>query len=114
MLMLSAYSLAVNGSIQITSDYECWYNLLLLGLVPTALSNICVTISLKLINSTIVAILGAFEPLTAMAVGIMILGEPCSIFSLSGAAMILIAVGILTVLPKLKTLHTQVKPEVQK
>ena len=114
MLLLSAYSLAVNGSIQITSDYECWYNLLLLGLVPTALSNICVTISLKLINSTIVAILGAFEPLTAMAVGIMILGEPCSIFSLSGAAMILIAVGILTVLPKLKTLHTQVKPEVQK
>ena len=58
------------------------------------------TMSLRLIDSTIVAILGAFEPLTAMVIGILVLGDPWSLLSLSGAALILLAVAILTILPK--------------
>ncbi len=56
--------------------------------------------SLRLIDSTIVAILGAFEPLTAMVVGILILGDAWSMMSLCGAFLILVAVAMLTVLPR--------------
>lgn len=101
MILLAVYGWCLNGKVEAISDSSCWINLILLGLVPTALSNICVTASLKLIDSTIVAILGAFEPLTAMVVGIVILGDPYSIISMTGAALILFAVALLTVFPKL-------------
>ncbi len=100
MLLLAAYSCATTGRVEHVPDSGCWINLVLLGLIPTALSNICVTTSLKLVNSTVVAILGAFEPLTAMVVGIVILGDPYSMLSCSGAALTLLAVAILTVSPK--------------
>ena len=100
MILLVAYNITTEGRIETVPDTECWINIILLGLIPTALSNICVTMSLRLIDSTIVAILGAFEPLTAMVIGILVLGDPWSLLSLSGAALILLAVAILTILPK--------------
>ena len=100
MILLAAYNITTEGRIETVPDTECWINIILLGLIPTALSNICVTMSLRLIDSTSVAILGAFEPLTAMVIGILVLGDPWSLLSLSGAALILLAVAILTILPK--------------
>ena len=100
MILLAAYNITTEGRIETVPDTECWINIILLGLIPTALSNICVTMSLRLIDSTIVAILGAFEPLTAMVIGILVLGDPWSLLSLSGAALILLAVAILTILSK--------------
>ena len=100
MLMLATYATLKEGTIEGVPNVACWTNLILLGLIPTALSNICVTMSLRLIDSTIVAILGAFEPLTAMVVGILILGDTWSVMSISGTFLILLAVAILTILPK--------------
>lgn len=100
MLILAAYAILKEGNIEIVTNPTCWTNLILLGLIPTALSNICVTMSLRLVDSTIVAILGAFEPLTAMVIGIVILGDSWSIMSLGGTFLILLAVAMLTILPK--------------
>lgn len=100
MLILAAYATLKDGQIETVPNAAGWTNLILLGLIPTALSNICVTMSLRLIDSTIVAILGAFEPLTAMVVGILILGDAWSMMSLCGAFLILVAVAMLTVLPR--------------
>lgn len=96
MLLLAAYNFGTEGHIDVVPNAECWTNIILLGLIPTALSNICVTISLRLIDSTIVAILGAFEPLTAMLIGIMVLDDPYSALSITGAALILFAVAYLS------------------
>ena len=101
MLILAAYAILKEGNIEIVTNPTCWTNLILLGLIPTALSNICVTMSLRLVDSTIVAILGAFEPLTAMVIGILILGDSWSIISLGGTFLILLAVAMLTILPKI-------------
>ena len=101
MLILAAYAILKEGNIEIVTNPTCWTNLILLGLIPTALSNICVTMSLRLVDSTIVAILGAFEPLTAMVIGILILGDSWSIMSLGGTFLILLAVAMLTILPKI-------------
>ena len=57
MLILAAYAILKEGNIEIVTNPTCWTNLILLGLIPTALSNICVTMSLRLVDSTIVAIL---------------------------------------------------------
>jgi len=100
MLILIAYSLMTNGGVAEVPDSSCWLDLALLGLIPTAISNICVTVSLKLIDSTIVAILGAFEPLTAMVVGVVILGEPLGFIGVVGGMLILVAVAILTINPQ--------------
>ena len=100
MWLLIAYSLMTNGGVEEVSDISCWLDLALLGLIPTAISNICVTVSLKLIDSTIVAILGAFEPLTAMVVGVVILGEPLGFIGVVGGMLILVAVAILTINPQ--------------
>lgn len=100
MWLLIAYSLMTNGGVEEVPDSSCWHDLALLGLIPTAISNICVTVSLKLIDSTIVAILGAFEPLTAMVVGVVILGEPLGFIGVVGGMLILVAVAILTINPQ--------------
>lgn len=100
MWLLIAYSLMTNGGVEEVPDSSCWLDLALLGLIPTAISNICVTVSLKLIDSTIVAILGAFEPLTAMVVGVVILGEPLGFIGVVGGLLILVAVAILTINPQ--------------
>lgn len=100
MWLLIAYSLMTNGGVAEVPDSSWWLDLALLGLIPTAISNICVTVSLKLIDSTIVAILGAFEPLTAMVVGVVILGEPLGFIGVVGGMLILVAVAILTINPQ--------------
>lgn len=100
MWLLIAYSLMTNGGVEEVPDSSCWLDLALLGLIATAISNICVTVSLKLIDSTIVAILGAFEPLTAMVVGVVILGEPLGFIGVVGGMLILVAVAILTINPQ--------------
>ena len=101
MLILAAYAILKEGNIEIVTNPTCWTNLILLGLIPTALSNICVTMSLRLVDSTIVAILGAFAPLTARVICILILGGSWSIMSLGGTFLILLAVAMLTILPKI-------------
>lgn len=92
MLMLMLYSGFTTGGIQPIGNSRNLLCLLLLGLLPTALSNVLLIMSLKLIDSTHVAILGAFEPLTAITVGILALGEPLTSAVIIGVILILAAV----------------------
>lgn len=95
-LYTAVYVLAFEGGIHPIADTASWVNLLLLGLLPTAFSNICVTMALRIVDTTIVAILGAFEPLTAMVVGVLLLGETCGTATVAGGILILISVAMLT------------------
>lgn len=95
-LYTAVYVLVFEGGIHPITDTASWVNLLLLGLLPTAFSNICVTMALRIVDTTIVAILGAFEPLTAMVVGVLLLGETCGTATVAGGILILISVAMLT------------------
>ena len=77
------------------ADNLSWLNLVLLGLLPTAFSNITLVVSIKQIGSTLYAILGAFEPFTAMCVGILVFDEPLTPQVIIGFSLILLSVGIL-------------------
>ena len=86
MLLLILYSNFTTGGIDRISDGRS-----LLSLV----SNVTLVRSLTLIDSASVAILGAFEPLTAMAIGITLMGEPLTITVVIGLILIISSVLIL-------------------
>ena len=95
MMLLALYSFFTTGHIEPIGKLDLFFYLLLLGFIPTAISNVTLIMSMKHIDSTSVATLGAFEPLTAMAVGILIFGEPMTWYVCIGFVMIVSAVYIL-------------------
>ncbi|OUN71954.1 DMT family transporter [Barnesiella sp. An55] len=67
-------------------------DLFLLALVPTLISNLTLILAVKHIGSTTTAVLGCMELLTAVVMGILFLGESCSLIQAWGIGIILVAV----------------------
>lgn len=86
---------AATGGVQVVADARSWMSLVLLGLVPTAFSNITLILAIKRIGSTLTAVLGALEPLTAMTIGICVFGEPLTAVVAVGFVLIIAAVMLL-------------------
>ena len=102
MLILTLYATFTRGRIDPIDTRSQLVNLFLLGVVPTAVSNVTLIVALKQISSTLAAVLGAFEPMTAMCVGILLFGEPLTLPIVIGFVLIIASVFIL-VLSKRKT-----------
>lgn len=73
----------------ITSGRD-WLDLLGLGLVPTMVSLLALAVATKCIGPTKTAVLGVFEPITAIAIGSLAFGEP---FTANVAIGALICIG---------------------
>ena len=86
------YILIIGDSIEPISCKLQWQNLILLSIVPTLISNLCLIYAIKLIGSTTTAILGCMEPLTAVVIGFSIFNEILGIKQILGLSLILIAV----------------------
>lgn len=69
-----------------------WLNLLALGVVPTVISLVCTALAIQRIGSTHTALLGALEPVTAVTLGILLLGETVSWREGLGMILILLSV----------------------
>lgn len=95
MINMFIYSCFVSHGLQGIPSLMGGLNLMLLGLVPTAISNITLIMALKNISSTMTAILGAFEPVTAMFVGVCVFHEGFTLTTGIGLALILFAVILL-------------------
>ena len=67
--------------------FACW-----LGLVPTVLSLLFMTISVHEVGATPRSIMGALEPLTAVAIGVTVFGESFTARLVAGIVLILVAV----------------------
>lgn len=72
-----------------------WGYASMLGLFPTVLSLVLMVVSVKEIGSTPTAIVGAFEPLTAVVIGVAVFGEAFSFRMAMGIVLILGAVTLL-------------------
>ncbi|MBR6287078.1 MAG: EamA family transporter [Bacteroidaceae bacterium] len=72
-------------------------NALALGLLPTVVSLVCLAISARRIGATYASILGALEPVTAVLVGAVAMGESLTYSLLSGMGLILSAVILIVV-----------------
>lgn len=67
-----------------------WQNLAALALICTVVTNVALVLSVKRIGSTMTAVIGALEPLTAVVIGCFLFGEPLTWQ---------VAVGILLIIP---------------
>lgn len=74
------------------SDWYIWFNLAALAALPTALSFLCTTAAIQRIGATPAAILGAFEPVTAIVFGVTVFGERLTGRDILGIVMIIVAV----------------------
>ena len=76
MLSLLAYSFtSPELHLMLPPSPRAWFFACWLGLVPTVLSLVFMTIAVHEVGATPTAIMGALEPLTAVAIGVMVFDE---------------------------------------
>ena len=100
IMMLSAFYFIIcafmfNGRITIVTDMKSWAEILGLGLWATMVSNITGVKGIRRIGPTMTSVLGALQPVTAVILGVLFLGEHLYTRSLIGITIILIAVTII-------------------
>lgn len=67
-----------------------WFDLFCLGLIPTMISMLALAVATKAIGPTRTAVLGVFEPITAIAIGTLVFAEPFT-FNIALGALICIS-----------------------
>lgn len=87
--------IANNGHLASFPDFSSVVCLMSLALVPTIISGITMVKSVHYVGSTITAVLGAMEPLTAVLVGIIAFSEK---FTTSLAAGMTLIIGAVTII----------------
>jgi drug/metabolite transporter (DMT)-like permease len=106
MLSLLAYSFTSSDlHLMLPPSPRAWFYACWLGLVPTVLSLVLMTIAVHEVGATPTAIRGALEPLTAVAIGVIVFGESLTLRLSVGIVLILSAV-LLIVLGKRFHLRT--------
>ena len=100
IMMLSALYFIVcafifEGRLAIVTDPGSILNILGLGLWATMVSNITGVKAIRRIGPTKTSILGALQPVTAVILGVMYLGEHLYMRSFIGMTLILVAVSII-------------------
>ncbi len=100
IMMLSAFyfiacAFIFEGKLSIASGWNNWLNILGLGLWATMVSNITGVKAIRRIGPTLTSILGALQPLTAVILGVIFLGEHLYMRSVAGITFILLAVSVI-------------------
>ncbi len=92
VLTILGYTAAMGQHIQLLTTPAQWGYAAMLALVPTVISLVLMVIAVHDIGSTPTAIMGALEPLTAVAIGVMCFGENFTARLATGIVLILAAV----------------------
>ncbi|MEG0949101.1 MAG: DMT family transporter [Bacteroidales bacterium] len=94
-ILIYVVRLAHGDGLQMLTTLPQWINAASLGLFPTVISLIMITLAIQYIGSTPTAILGALEPVTAVFFGVLIFGEQLTPRILLGIILILVAVTLI-------------------
>ena len=92
LMTILGYTFAMGETVQLLTTPHQWLYAAQLALMPTVLSLVLMAIAVKDIGSTPTAILGALEPITAVAIGCFGFGESFTTRLAVGIALILTAV----------------------
>lgn len=85
----------VSRDLQPLPDLKAGLNITLLALLPTVVSNLALVYAVTYVGSTMTAILGAMESVTAVCIGLFVFHEPFSLSLLVGILCVLSAVNII-------------------
>ena len=91
-LLLFVWRVGMSSPFTLPEHGLMWLNLIALGLLPTVVSLIFTAMAIQRIGSTQTALFGALEPVTAVVLGIIFLGESLNLRELVGMALIFISV----------------------
>ncbi len=93
IFMVYAHSLIdQNQEIQWLTTPAMWGYALFMGLVPTVLALVLMTVAIRDIGSTPTAVMGALEPVSAVMIGVLMFGEAFTIQILLGILLIIASV----------------------
>ena len=90
--LFAAYAWGTGGTIEPIKDCTAMCHIVLLALLPTVISDFTLILAIKYVGSTVTAILGSMEPLTAVLVGVFYFSESFSIKTAAGLTLVLFAV----------------------
>lgn len=93
------YSLIIQQPI-VMPQGQAWFYVGWLAIVPAIMALMLMVYAAKYVGSTVTAILGALEPLTAVVIGLVLFGEAFSLNLLLGIVLILSAVCIIALKKK--------------
>lgn len=85
------FKIALGTDLTIPALPSGWYNLLALAIIPTVLSLACTSAAIHIIGSTPTAIFGALEPVTAVFLSVVFLGQPITGMEILGGLLIVAA-----------------------
>lgn len=110
IMMLSAFYFLIcafifNGKLTIVTELKSWAEILGLGLWATMVSNITGVKGVRRIGPTMTSVLGALQPVTAVILGVLFLGEHLYTRSLIGIVIILVAVTIIVLHQNTRKTH---------
>lgn len=92
LFTIYGYTLAMGETVQLLVTPKQWMYATQLALMPTVLSLVLMVIAVHDIGSTPTAIMGAIEPITAVAIGVLVFGENFTPRLALGIVLILTAV----------------------
>ena len=82
--------IACGSEVTVPSENWGWLNLIALAIIPTVISLACTTRAIQLIGSTPTAILGALEPVSAVLLSVLVLGQAITMQDIIGGSLIVI------------------------
>ncbi len=92
LFTIYGYTLAMGETVQLLVTPKQWMYATQLAIMPTVLSLVLMVIAVHDIGSTPTAIMGAIEPITAVAIGVLVFGENFTPRLALGIVLILTAV----------------------
>lgn len=94
-LFLFAFRFDVHTFAILNAQPLLWLSALSMALFPTALSLLCTSAAIQRIGSTPVAILGALEPVTAVAIAVLLFSEVLTPRLAIGMLLVIVAVTLI-------------------
>lgn len=88
------FKIAIGTDLIVPAETNGWYSLIALAIIPTVLSLACTSAAIHIIGSTPTAIFGALEPVTAVVLSIVFLGQSISTQEIIGGFLIIVATTI--------------------
>lgn len=93
-LSIYVFRIAFGVPLVLPHTPSMWMNCLALGIFPTVISLVFTSLAIQSIGSTQTALFGAFEPVTAVVLGMLVLGEKISTQEALGMLLIFVAVSM--------------------
>jgi drug/metabolite transporter (DMT)-like permease len=90
-LFFGLYALFSTGIEPIRNGTE-WFNLIVLALLPTVVSDYALIVAIKYAGSTVSAILGVMEPVVAVCMGVWFFSEHFNLYRFIGLVLVLLSV----------------------